>query len=84
MMYCYKICAAREGSFDLEFREGGYYGGEDVSPAKHLLADGHEVGDCVVAIADELEIVSVLTGLVGGVRYGRTSWRLFAISACTR
>ncbi len=43
-----------EGTLDLELGKGGGDSGEDVTPAKHGLADGHEIRDGVVAITDEL------------------------------
>ena len=50
-----------------------------MAATKHGLAEGHEVCDGVVAIADELDGLEVfrLSGVVG-----RTSCRLLAIRAC--
>lgn len=43
-----------EGALNHDLLKGRNDGGQDVPPAKHLLANGHEVGDRVVAIANEL------------------------------
>lgn len=50
----HEVCTGREGAFDLELGEGRGDGGQDVSATKHGLTEGHEVGDRVEAIANEL------------------------------
>ena len=54
-----EVGAGWEGSFDLEFGQCREDGGKDVAPAQHLFANGHEVGDSVFAIADELGRLSM-------------------------
>lgn len=49
-----EICSRRKSTFDLELRQGGNNGWQDVPSTKHGLANRHEVRDCVVAIAHEL------------------------------
>lgn len=57
-MYGYEVGARWECALDHEFGERCADGWEDVAPAQHGGADGHEVCDCVLAIADELWLVS--------------------------
>lgn len=54
MVNGHQVRAGRKGAFDLEFDERRGYRGEDVPAAEHSLAERHEVGDGVDAIADEL------------------------------
>ena len=54
MVYGYEVRAGRECALDHEFCKGRADGREDMAAAKHGCADGHEVCDCVVPIADEL------------------------------
>jgi hypothetical protein len=61
-----KICPRGEGTFDLELSEGRDHRGKHVSPAQHCLADGHELGDGVVAIANELEYIVCLVYIPTG------------------
>lgn len=49
-----QVGAGGEGALDLDLVEGADDGGEHVPPAEHGGADGHEIGDVVLAIADEL------------------------------
>ena len=58
MMDCHKVCAVDKGTLDLEFNERGDDRGEDVSAPEHLTTDLHEVGDGVIAIADELQLLA--------------------------
>lgn len=53
-----------------------------MATTKHGLANGHEVRDRVVAIAYKLYVSVNLDVAYRWVR-GRTSWRLFAINACS-
>ena len=54
MVHGYEVGSCGECAFDHDFGEGGADGGEDVTAAEHRRADGHEVCNRVVAIADEL------------------------------
>jgi len=82
-MDSHEVGAAGERPLHHELGEGSDHGGEDVTSAEHGLADGHEVGDGMVAIADELlSGISIRSGRTGSIGGGQTSCRLFAISAC--
>ena len=52
-----EVCARGKGALDLELGEGAYDGREDMAATEHGLANGHEVGNGVPAIADELYAV---------------------------
>lgn len=68
-MDSHEVGAAGERPLDHELGEGSDHGGEDVTSAEHGLADGHEVGDGMVAIADELlSGISIRSGRNGAHR----------------
>lgn len=52
VVHGYQVGTGGESSLDLELDEGCQYGGEDVAAAEHCFADGHQIGDGVLAIAD--------------------------------
>lgn len=59
----HQTCAGRERSLDLELLEVKHDGSEDMAAPQHRFANGHEVGNGVIPIADKLRrdnIVSVL------------------------
>lgn len=54
VVYGYEVGACRKGSFDHYLGERRADGGQDVAAPEHRRANGHEVCDCMGAIADEL------------------------------
>ena len=58
MVHSYEVGSGGECTFDHEFCEGRADGGEDVAAAQHGGADRHEICNCMLAIADELLIIS--------------------------
>ncbi len=62
MVHRDQVRARRERTLDLELDQGGYDGGQDMAATQHRLADGHQVGDGVVSIANELyRITSIIS-----------------------
>jgi hypothetical protein len=55
-----EVRASRKGALDHQFRQRCDYRGLDMAATEHGLANGHEVRDRVVAIADELCAFSVV------------------------
>ena len=70
MVHRDQIRARRERTLDLEFDQGSHDGGQDMAATQHRLADGHQVSDRVVPIANELYRI---TRLSAGGLYWRTA-----------
>jgi len=62
MMDCHKVCTAWESALDHQLSKRRDDRWKNVTSAKHGLANGHEVGDGMIAIADELPSGSAIAG----------------------
>ena len=78
-----EVGASREGALDHQLGQGRDDRGKHMAAAEHGFAHGHEVGNRVVAIADQLGSGAQQGAYALGGEGSRTSWRLFAIRACS-